>query len=98
MEVFYISNRSINQKKETIENLQAMGFPFADEIYVLLRDTTSEKEPRRSNVRKSHEIILLIGDNLSDFSMVFDDRSTDERNKSVDCLKTAFGKKIHCAT
>ena len=94
IEIFYISNRSVNQKKETIENLKTVGFPFADETHVLLKDITSEKETRRLQVTKSYEIIQLIGDNLSDFSMVFDNRSTADRNKSVDSLKAAFGKRF----
>ena len=94
IEVFYISNRSINQKKETIENLRIMGFPFSDEAHVLLKANVSGKEPRRIQVTKSYEIVLLLGDNLSDFSMVFDNRSTIERNRSVDSLKAAFGTKF----
>jgi len=94
IEIFYISNRSINQKKETIENLRIMGFPFSDEAHVLLKANVSGKEPRRIQVKKSYEIVLLLGDNLSDFSAVFDDRSTIERNQRVDNLKTNFGKKF----
>jgi len=94
VEVFYISNRSVTYKKETIENLQTIGFPFADAEHVLLKINTSEKEPRRTEVRKSHEIVLLFGDNLSDFSMIFEDRSTFERNRTVDSLKAIFGKKF----
>lgn len=96
--VFYISNRSTNQKEETIENLQRIGFPFADPTHVLLKDSTSEKKPRRLLVQKEYEIVLLIGDNLSDFSAIFENRSTTERNRSVDSLKAFFGKKIHCIT
>jgi len=94
VKVFYISNRSTNQKRETIENLQMIGFPFADAAHVLLKENSSGKEPRRLKVRESHEIVLLIGDNLSDFSAVFDDHSTAERNRSVDSLKAVFGKKF----
>ena len=92
VEVFYISNRSVKNKQETIENLQIKGFPYADATHVLLKDSTSRKEPRRLEVSKSHEIIMLLGDNLSDFSMVFDNRTKEQRNKSVDSLKTTFGK------
>jgi 5'-nucleotidase (lipoprotein e(P4) family) len=94
VEVFYISNRSTKQKIETIENLQIIGFPFADGAHVLLKDTISGKEPRRLQVQDTHEIVLLIGDNLSDFSEVFDDRSTIERNRTADSLKAVFGVKF----
>lgn len=94
VEIFYISNRSINQKKETIENLQIVGFPYADNKHVLLKDTARDKEARRDEVIKSHEIVLFLGDNLSDFTNIFDNRTTDARNKSVDSLESAFGKKF----
>jgi 5'-nucleotidase (lipoprotein e(P4) family) len=92
--IFYISNRSVNQKKETIQNLKNVGFPFADANHVFLKEDKSGKEPRRFLVKKSHEIVLLFGDNLSDFSIIFDKKSTEERNKNVDSLKLLFGKKF----
>jgi len=94
VEVFYISNRSVHHKNETVKNLKQIGFPFANESYVLLKDTNSGKEPRRLQIQKNYDIVLLIGDNLSDFSEVFDKRSTTERNRKVDSLKTLFGKKF----
>lgn len=94
VDVFYISNRSVKNKQETIENLRTEGFPFADETHVLLKEATSGKEPRRLQVNTSHEIIMLLGDNLSDFSMVFDSSTKDLRNKNVDTLKKSFGKEF----
>jgi 5'-nucleotidase (lipoprotein e(P4) family) len=91
--IFYISNRSSKQTKETIENLKLKGFPFADEAHVILKGSKDEKETRRNYVRKTHEIVLFLGDNLSDFTTVFENRSTIQRNKSADSLKTFFGKK-----
>jgi len=93
VEVFYISNRSANQTKETIENLQLKGFPFADEAHVLLKTASSEKGTRRNIVKKTHEIVLLIGDNLSDFSSIFENSSTKERNTNADNSSALFGKK-----
>lgn len=91
--VFYISNRSASQTTETIENLKLKGFPFADETHVLLKTTSSEKGTRRSLVNKTHEIVLLLGDNLSDFSSIFENSTTTERNKNADNLQTLFGQK-----
>ena len=92
--VFYISNRSSKQTKETIENLKLKGFPFADEAHVILKSINNEKETRRNHVRQTHEIVLFLGDNLSDFSSIFENRSTIQRNKSVDSLKVFFGRKF----
>lgn len=93
VETFYITNRDEHQKKVTLENLKSVGFPNADEDHILLRRNDSEKETRRDKVKDTHEIIMLIGDNLSDFSYLFEKRSGEERNKSADNLKSLFGTK-----
>ncbi|KGL64275.1 5'-nucleotidase, lipoprotein e(P4) family [Polaribacter sp. Hel1_85] len=92
--IFYISNRSSKQTKETIKNLKVKGFPFADKAHVILKNIDNQKETRRNRVRKTHEIVLFLGDNLTDFSSVFENQSTFQRNKSVDSLKTFFGRKF----
>ena len=94
VEVFYLSNRSSIQKSETIENLKNLGFPFTDDDHVLLKTDFDGKESRRKRIMESHQIIMLIGDNLSDFSEVFDDQSTMMRNHKVDSLKAYFGNKF----
>ncbi|MEO9569723.1 MAG: 5'-nucleotidase, lipoprotein e(P4) family [Polaribacter sp.] len=92
--IFYISNRSTNQLNETIKNLKTHDFPFADRSHVLLKNTSSEKETRRNLVKETHEIVLFLGDNLTDFASVFENQSTSQRNKSVDSLRTLFGEKF----
>lgn len=91
VEVFYISNRYAVQAKETKANLKKLGFPFIDEQHFLLREKTSGKEERRQIVSKENRVIMLLGDNLSDFTKVFDDKSTNERNEIVEELKDKFG-------
>ncbi len=92
--VYYISNRKIIQLEETIANLKTKGFPKANTNTVLLRTTTNGKEIRRNDVEKTHEIIMLLGDNLSDFSDLFDNQPTKKRNNLVEELKSKFGKKF----
>lgn len=91
VEVFYISNRTHDQEEATLENLRKVGFPYADESHLLLAKETSHKGKRRTIVRDTHKVVMLIGDNLSDFSSVFENRSTADRNRSVDSLRAAFG-------
>ena len=94
IDIYYISNRLSEQLQVTINNLQKFGFPFADESHVLLRSTSSGKESRRQKVSESHKIIMLLGDNLSDFSDLFDRQGTGRRNFLVDSLKSAFGSRF----
>ena len=42
-------------------------------------------------VSNSHKIIMLLGDNLTDFSEVYDNKKTKERNHITDSLKHHFG-------
>ncbi|QTA38523.1 5'-nucleotidase, lipoprotein e(P4) family [Thermosipho ferrireducens] len=93
-EVFYISNRKEKVKQATIDNLKKFGFPFADEKHVLLRTTTSDKEPRRQLVAKDYKIVLLMGDNLNDFTSVFRHKGVDERNALVEQMKEKWGTKF----
>jgi len=94
VEIFYISNRYSEQKSATIKNLKKFGFPYADESHILLREKSGEKESRRQSLAGTHEIVLLLGDNLSDFSSVFDRQSTEKRNALVDSLNQMFGDRF----
>lgn len=94
VEIYYISNRSSNHTKETVSNLKQIGFPIADKKHILLKDSISGKETRRQIVYKTKNVIMLLGDNLSDFSDLFDNKSTIIRNKLVDSLHLKFGNKF----
>ena len=94
VQIYYISNRLIIQEKETMNNLKKLGFPFIDENHILLRDKTRDKEERRHSVMKDNNVILFLGDNLSDFSNLFDNKTSTERNKTTEQLKNKFGNKF----
>ncbi|MCK4662293.1 MAG: 5'-nucleotidase, lipoprotein e(P4) family [Bacteroidales bacterium] len=74
VEVFYISNRKIDELDSTMSNMKKLNFPFIDKEHFLLKTKTSDKTERRNKISKNYEIILLIGDNLGDFSEIFNER------------------------
>ena len=90
--IYYITNRSESERAATLKNLQKYGFPNADNEHLILRQNTSSKETRRQEVAKAHEIMLLLGDNLSDFSNLFDHKTVDERNQITREQAALFGK------
>lgn len=92
--LFYVSNRHDSLRKHTLANLKKLDFPQAEEEQLLLKTTTSGKERRREKVAANHDIILLLGDNLNDFSEVFEGGSVDERFVATDSLRNAFGKRF----
>lgn len=95
VEVFYITNRRTAERNGTLQNLVRYNFPFADTNHLVLRKDVSSKENRRQQVAFTHEIILLIGDNLADFSPLFDNKkTTEQRAGAVQQLAAEFGKKF----
>jgi len=90
VETFYITNRDQADYAGTLANLQRLGFPFADETHLIVKTTTSDKEPRRQRVSERYNILLLCGDNLSDFSNVFYREGKNTRDE-VNRLQAEFG-------
>ncbi|MEH6306110.1 5'-nucleotidase, lipoprotein e(P4) family [Olivibacter sp. CPCC 100613] len=88
--IFYISNRDQSEIPATMQNLKRYGFPYVDNDHLLFRDSTSNKQSRRNQVAMTHQIVMLAGDNLSDFSTVFyqEEKNTKEE---VDLLAKKFG-------
>jgi len=93
VEVFYITNRNVKLQKETMANLSRFGFPYIDDSHFLLKENTSSKKSRRMKVRETHDVVMLIGDNLADFTHLFDNQSTQSRNRIADSLRNEFGSK-----
>ena len=93
IELIYLSNRRIENYEPTKENLISLGFPFNEKTLMLLRDETTDKTKRRNSLSK-YEIIMLIGDNLSDFDSVFYNKSNEKRINNVDSLSYLFGEKF----
>ena len=94
VQVYYISNISVDQEKVTLEHLKTIGFPYVNKQHILLKEKTSGKETRRQKVAKQNNIVMLLGDTLSDFSDVFDNKSTADRNRAAESLKEKFGKEF----
>jgi 5'-nucleotidase (lipoprotein e(P4) family) len=93
--IFYVSNRDEVQKQATIENLKAVGFPDISAENVLLREKESGKEPRRQAVlQKGYRTVLLLGDNLNDFSAAFERKSVAERFAETDKIRDLWGGKF----
>lgn len=95
VEVIYISNRKVNELATTVENLHKEGFPNADSAFVLLRpmDKSSDKTERRAKISENYEVLLYIGDNLTDFSQEYAHRGSDLGFALVDSTKSLLGTK-----
>jgi len=73
VEVFYVTNRLANLEAGTRRNLEAMGFPAGDaeDVYLLKGERDewgSDKTSRRAWVAERYRVLLLVGDDLNDFT------------------------------
>ncbi|MBS1583473.1 MAG: 5'-nucleotidase, lipoprotein e(P4) family [Bacteroidetes bacterium] len=84
--VFYITNRSAEEKAATVQNLRSEGFPSVDDAHVLVMEGTSDKTARRAAVSKEHYVALLCGDQLTDFDQSLKDRTVGDGKPRVDAM------------
>ena len=91
VEVFYVSNRMVDEMGPTIQNMAALGFANADSTHMFLKETTSSKVERRAIIGNDYDIILLVGDNLADFSGIYESRGDDFGFVAVDADRELFG-------
>ncbi|GAA4098622.1 5'-nucleotidase, lipoprotein e(P4) family [Mucilaginibacter panaciglaebae] len=92
--VFYITNRDEDERQGTTKNLKLYHLPYADAEHIILKQNTSSKETRRQQVLARYNIVLLCGDNLPDFDVVYDNKPTEENRMAVtEKLKKQFGSR-----
>ena len=89
IEIIYLSNRKVENYEPTKANLILAGFPFDDQTIMLLRDKDGNKESRRQQI-SNYNIVLLLGDNLSDFNERFYKESNESRIEGIDSLRQMF--------
>ena len=97
VKVFYITNRNDSQKRGTATNLKKLGFPSVNDQTLLVQTDlkNSTKEPRRQSVSAKFRIVLLMGDDLNDFSDVFENsRTVESRAAAADRYQEEFGKRF----
>lgn len=93
VEVFYVTNRRESGLAATMENLEQLDFPWVDEVHMMLRTESGDKQSRRDAVLKDHEVALLIGDNLADFDSRYDADDVATRNAQVIQDRAHFGQR-----
>ena len=94
IEVFYITNREEQEKNNTLLNLQKFHFPNADGDHLMVQHGSSSKETRRLLVSNKYDVVLMLGDNLADFSDLFDHKSVEERSINTDRSAIEFGSRF----
>jgi len=96
VKVFYVSNRNADQKEATRRNMQALGFPMGGNVdtFLMQKDrpewAAGAKGVRIAHVAKDYRVLLMFGDNISDFGDNYNGGMA-ERGQSFEALKAHFG-------
>lgn len=94
VKIFYVTNRDQRYQAATIENLKKLGYPDVTETTVMCSKSDWNKEARRNDIRKTHRIVLLVGDNLNDFSGAYDKKNVEDRMAAVEKEKSKYGEEF----
>ncbi len=94
VKIFYISNRDQVQKQATIDNLKTLGFQDVSADSVMLRTSESSKDARRGVVTAKYRVVMLMGDNLDDFTSAFERKSIADRFAETDRARDMWGDRF----
>ena len=94
VEIFYVTNRMEKERDATIKNLKKFDLPNADYAHLFPVQKTSSKEDRRKSIAANHDVVMLLGDNLADFSFLFDKKNSLQRTENVNVLSGEFGRRF----
>jgi 5'-nucleotidase (lipoprotein e(P4) family) len=92
--IFYVTNRDEREKASTLVNLAKYHLPNTDNEHLLMRQTVSSKEERRQTIMARYDVLLLVGDNLADFSNLFDKKPQQERDNNTQQAAALFGDRF----
>ncbi|WP_244492206.1 5'-nucleotidase, lipoprotein e(P4) family [Aureimonas sp. AU12] len=96
VKVFYVTNRTKEEEAPTVELMTALGFAGGGNVDTFLSakeqpDWTSAKSTRRFFIAKDYRILMLVGDNLGDFTDSYKGTLT-ERQAAFDEAAPHWGR------
>lgn len=96
VDVFYVTNR--NQGERTFEyalaHLRYLKFPIDSEEKLFVFRETSDKSPARRKIEETHEVALMLGDNLNDYRRDYYVKDIDERRALMERDRDDWGTKF----
>jgi 5'-nucleotidase (lipoprotein e(P4) family) len=95
VEVFYVSNRDQGENTDAyaLAHLEKLGFPYADPEHITILRETSNKQTVQEAIMAQYEVVVLLGDNLNDFSRRYYVSDVDEREALMTEDRDSFGSR-----
>ena len=81
VEVFYVTNRDQGDdtRQYLLNSLKRLDFPYVDDQHLFVLQDSSNKELIQEELRNDFDVIVMLGDNLNDFSRKYYVSNIDER-------------------
>ena len=93
VDVFYVTNR--DQGPDTyglaMDNITAAGFPYANDEHLTVLRETSNKQVVQDEIREDYEVVVLLGDNLNDFSRRYYVADVEQRSELMEEDSSLYG-------
>ena len=69
VKIYYLTNRLESFREATKKNILKLGLPFEDDSVLLMRseENLRDKTDRRKKIANENRVVLIIGDQLTDF-------------------------------
>jgi 5'-nucleotidase (lipoprotein e(P4) family) len=92
IKILFFSNRQDEYKMPTMENLSKFGFDVGENMLYFTGENASKAESR-AKIFSNYKVIMIIGDNLADFSDIYGEPESDLQIRSnyLNELKDQFG-------
>lgn len=96
VEIFYVTNRNQGEKtyQYALDQLYYLGFPYADEDHLTVNRHSSDKTPTKDAVNKTHELVVMLGDNLNDYKRDYYVDGIELRYQLMERDRKEFGDKF----
>ena len=93
VEVYYVTNRNQGERtfEYALEQLRYLQLPYADADHLTVYRDTSNKTPAREKVSASHDLLLMLGDNLNDYKRDYYVADVDERYALMERDRDEYG-------
>ena len=96
VEIFYVTNRDQGPRTYSyaLNQLQYLNLPYSDSEHLVVFRESSDKTSARERIGESHELILLLGDNLNDFKRDYYVADVEKRRALMERDRAEIGDKF----
>jgi len=96
VDVFYVTNRDQGERtfEYALAHLRYLNFPIDSEDKLFVFRESSDKSPAKQKIEETHDVALMLGDNLNDYRRDYYVKDIDERRSLMERDRDDWGTKF----